>query len=221
MAFWVLKMADSANLTVATRSKVMENVPVNSGYICVKCIELENQLKEAVEELKSARLIIELLQQESVPKITSKQDIRRSNASHVATNQGTNTDWVEESSRCSGPINKDKGNFLKKISTRANMYLTVSNPFPVFGENEAEKGRAVHPAGTHNVVVNNRCDKIEIINRERLNEQKKVIKGIEQKPSAQLETRCVHEQSSVEPHRSQDTEGKMTRFHGVIEISST
>jgi hypothetical protein len=54
-------MADSASFTVATQSKIMENVPVNSAYICVKYIELENHLKETVEELKSTRLIIELI----------------------------------------------------------------------------------------------------------------------------------------------------------------
>jgi hypothetical protein len=113
---------------------------------------------------------------------------------------------VEVSSRCSGLINKDKGNFLKKI---ANVHLMVSNRFSVFGENETEEGHPFHPAGTHNVAVNNPCDENEIINRKKLNEEKKVIKGIERKPSAQQETRCVHEQSSFEPHRSQDTEGQM------------
>jgi hypothetical protein len=40
----------------------------------VQCIDLKNQLKETVEELKAAQLIIELLQQESFTKITSNQD---------------------------------------------------------------------------------------------------------------------------------------------------
>jgi hypothetical protein len=48
----------------------------------VQCIELEKQLKETVNELKSARLIIELLQRESSTKITSNQDyVNRSDVS--------------------------------------------------------------------------------------------------------------------------------------------
>jgi hypothetical protein len=66
-----------------------------------------------MEELKSDRLIVER-QQESVSKITSNQDINRSNISQVATNQIINAEWVEVSSRRCGTINKDKDKLLKR-----------------------------------------------------------------------------------------------------------
>jgi hypothetical protein len=77
----------------------------------VQCIELEKQLKEIVNELKSAQLIIELLQQESSVKITSNQDdVNRSDVSQIVINQGINTEWVEVSCRYSGVINRIKKN---------------------------------------------------------------------------------------------------------------
>jgi hypothetical protein len=67
-------MADDTTHAVAMESISRKNELTNSDYICVQCIELKNQLKETVEELKSARLIIELLQQESSTRISSNQD---------------------------------------------------------------------------------------------------------------------------------------------------
>jgi hypothetical protein len=62
-----------------------------------------------VNELKSARLILELLQQKLSSKISSNQDnVNRINVSHAVTNQGINTEWVEVFYRYSGVINKDK-----------------------------------------------------------------------------------------------------------------
>jgi hypothetical protein len=46
------------------------NELINSDHICLQCIELKNQLKQTMEELKSSRLIIELLQQDSSTKQT-------------------------------------------------------------------------------------------------------------------------------------------------------
>jgi hypothetical protein len=81
---------------VATPGIIRRNELTSSDYICVQCIELKNQLKETVDELKSARLITELLRQQSFTKITSNQgDINRSNISHLATNQVVNAEWVE------------------------------------------------------------------------------------------------------------------------------
>jgi hypothetical protein len=55
-------MADIRSHAVASYVITREIDLTNDDYICVQCIELKNQLKEIVEELKSARLIIELLQ---------------------------------------------------------------------------------------------------------------------------------------------------------------
>jgi hypothetical protein len=77
--------------------------------ICVQCIELKNQLKETMEELKSALLIIVLLQQESSTRITSNyDDINRNNLPHVGINQAINAEWAEVISRRCGATNKDK-----------------------------------------------------------------------------------------------------------------
>jgi hypothetical protein len=74
------KLADSTTHTVRTQSISRKNELTISDYICVQCIELKNQLKKSVEELKSARLIIDLLQQESSTRITSNHhDVNRNN----------------------------------------------------------------------------------------------------------------------------------------------
>jgi hypothetical protein len=64
----------------------------NSAYICVQCRELKNQLQETVEELKSARLIVELLQDSSTRITSNQDDVNRNNISHIATNQVINAD---------------------------------------------------------------------------------------------------------------------------------
>jgi hypothetical protein len=81
-------MADSIAQAKSTIDIIRKSEEINSDYNCLQCIELRNQLKEIVEELKSARLIIELLQQESSTEITSNQDdINRNNISRVTSNQ--------------------------------------------------------------------------------------------------------------------------------------
>jgi hypothetical protein len=94
-----------------------------------------------VEELKSARLIIELLQQESSTKITSNQDdINRNNISYVTSNQAINVDWVEVSSKCCGETNKDKDKpFLNKAPFMENVQLTLSNQYSIFKEDNIEE----------------------------------------------------------------------------------
>jgi hypothetical protein len=80
-----------------------------------------------VEELKSARLIIELLQQESATNITSNQDdTNRNNIYHETTNQVINAEWEEVNSKCCGATNKDKDRLLKRAGTRAIDPLSLS-----------------------------------------------------------------------------------------------
>jgi hypothetical protein len=46
-------MVDNTTHPVATQGVIIKNKElINSDYVCVQCIELENQLKETVEELK-------------------------------------------------------------------------------------------------------------------------------------------------------------------------
>jgi hypothetical protein len=54
-------MADFISDAVASHGISREHDVTNGDFICVQCIELKNKLKETVEELESARLIIELL----------------------------------------------------------------------------------------------------------------------------------------------------------------
>jgi hypothetical protein len=85
-------MTSQLTHTWATQGVLKINELINSGHICLQCIELKNQLKETVKELKSARLIIELLQQESSTKITSNHvNINRYNTSFLATNHVVNS----------------------------------------------------------------------------------------------------------------------------------
>jgi DNA-binding transcriptional regulator LsrR (DeoR family) len=61
-------MADNATHGVVTLGMTRGNIIISSEHTCVQCIELERQLKETVNELKSARLIID----DPNPAITSK-----------------------------------------------------------------------------------------------------------------------------------------------------
>jgi hypothetical protein len=74
-------MADNAVHAVPTLSTIAETVIINNHYICVQCTELKKKkLMETVEELKSTRLIIELLKQELSAKLTStKNDVVNNN----------------------------------------------------------------------------------------------------------------------------------------------
>ena len=178
-------MADGDTMPVPTQCKITGSVPLNSVHNCMNCIELTIQLKETEEELKSARLIIELLQRESVPRITSNQvDSRGSRASLATTNQDLNTEWREVSLRCKGSNNKDKCNCKKDISSNANMHLSVANRFSILEEVGTEEG-------DHGVLQESKCDQV---------------------------------QSSFEPHRAQDSEGKLfckipTIINGIVTMA--
>jgi predicted DsbA family dithiol-disulfide isomerase len=129
-------MAADIDHAEETIYRINKSELINSDYNCVQCIELKNQLKEIVEELKSARLIIELLQQKSSTIISSKQDdSNRNSISYGVSSQAINAEWVEVSSKCNGSINKDrqiiiitkKGADLGKYATY-NLKLIFSFP---------------------------------------------------------------------------------------------
>jgi hypothetical protein len=98
---------------------------------------------ETVEELKSTRLIIELLQQELSAKLTS-------NKNDVVTNKSINTKWVEVSSRHSGVICNNKDKLLQKVLTSQ---LIVANRYSVLKEIATEESHVNHTAVGHKVVV--------------------------------------------------------------------
>jgi uncharacterized protein (UPF0147 family) len=117
------------------------------------------------EELKSTRLIIELLQQELSAKLTS-------NNNDVVTNNSINTNWVEVSVRHSGVISKDKDKLLQKALSSQ---LIVANRYSVLDEIATEEGSAIHTATGYNVVLDTLHRKKMSINQEGPNEQNNVI----------------------------------------------
>jgi len=59
-----IKMADSV-VSIGVSSHILsKNNGKISEYVCNKCSVYETQLKEALEELESARMIIDILQKE-------------------------------------------------------------------------------------------------------------------------------------------------------------
>jgi hypothetical protein len=136
-----------------------------------------------VEELESARLIIELLRQASATNITSNQDdASRNNVSHVSTNQVRNAEWVEVNSKRCGATNKDKDKLLKRAPTRANAPITVLNRYSILEEDNTDEGCVSHFVADSNVVKNKPYNN----------------------PNDQLEAQCIQELSPV----SQDIDGK-------------
>jgi hypothetical protein len=56
-------LVDSRN---ATSRKLLDNTSNGEGYLCKNCLDCEVQLKEASDELSSAKVIISILQEELV-----------------------------------------------------------------------------------------------------------------------------------------------------------
>jgi hypothetical protein len=124
-------MADNINHVAAPHSFTRKSELTDSDYICVQCIELKNKLEETMEELKSARLIIDLIQQESAATVTSNQ-------------VEVSGEWMEVSPKHYVPTNKDNDKLLKRAPTKANVPLTVSNQYSIFEEDNTEEGRINH-----------------------------------------------------------------------------
>jgi hypothetical protein len=104
--------------------------------------------------------------------------------------------------------NKDDDALLKRAPTMENMQLTMSDRYSIFEEDNIEEGHVIHTAVDNNVIKNNLCDKNQFINREGLKEQNKVINKTVWNTNDQQEAQCIQKLSSVEPHRSQNTDGK-------------
>jgi hypothetical protein len=81
------EMADAKHHAANTEDTLLHK-DLTTDYTCKQRLELLDQLKDALRELNSAHLIIELLQQESATMITSKQhDINRNNISQEIADQ--------------------------------------------------------------------------------------------------------------------------------------
>jgi hypothetical protein len=137
---------------------------------------------ETVEELKSMRLIIELLQQELSAKLTS-------NKNDIVTDKSIHAKWVEVSSRHSGVISNDKDKLSQKVLTSQ---LIVANRYSVLEEIATEESRVIHTAVGHNVVVDTTGKNVSI-NQEGPNVQNIVIGKTAWNPSDQQETQSIHE----------------------------
>jgi hypothetical protein len=117
------------------------NVLINGNFNCVQCMDLMIQLKETMEELRSAQLITELLRQESATNITSIQDDKsqddtnQNKIPHASTKQVLNDKLIEVNSKhfgvnCNG---KDKLLF-NKSHTRTQVPFTTTNRYSIFQE---------------------------------------------------------------------------------------
>jgi hypothetical protein len=108
-------MADDTAHTLMSQDKTQIEELKCSDYICVQCIELENKLRNALDELKSARLIIELLQHESSSSLTSKLTITGgSDILHETSNHHTNNEWVKVNHKRQETFIKDNQQKRKK-----------------------------------------------------------------------------------------------------------
>ena len=74
--------------SVINRESIIKNVS------CAKCLELEHQLKEALQELGSAHLITELLKKENTVYMTLEHEATKPTySSHVSTEQEVHDKW--------------------------------------------------------------------------------------------------------------------------------
>jgi hypothetical protein len=113
-------MADGAGHSLKYHDITRKEELKCSEYTCAQCMELENKLKNALEELKSTRLIIELLQHE-LSSLTQKLTLTgSSNTPQETSNHHINNEWVKVNHRCHEPITKDNLQKNKNIASCAN-----------------------------------------------------------------------------------------------------
>jgi hypothetical protein len=110
MAEYVTTGASSPQVLPPTKVKISE-------YICKNCSAYESQLKEVLEELESARAIIDILQRE-VPTTTTTEN---------TCDEQTNTKgWTTVSSR-NNSIKPNKSSLCKPTIT--DQYIRTTNRF--------------------------------------------------------------------------------------------
>jgi len=80
--YWFDKMADIAVELNLSLSKISDNPGTNEIRNCVKCVKVEKQLQQLLEELSSAHLIIQILEKElrtadATPRSNQHEDCER------------------------------------------------------------------------------------------------------------------------------------------------
>ena len=92
-------MADSVVFSGVSSHVLSKNKGKISEYDCNKCSIYENQLKEALEELESARMIIDILQKELLTPSTKNACTNDSAAMQGFSEQVNTKDWTLVSSK--------------------------------------------------------------------------------------------------------------------------
>ena len=93
MADGVVSNGVSSHILPKNKGKISE-------YVCNKCSVYETQLKEALEELESARMIIDILQKELLTSMTTKNACGNNSVSMPGfSKQGNTKDWTLVSSK--------------------------------------------------------------------------------------------------------------------------
>jgi hypothetical protein len=190
---------------MAFRDSTSGNVLINGNFNCVQCMELMSQLKETMEKLKSAQLIIELLRQESATNITSIQDgtsqdhTNQNNISHVTTKQVINDKWIEVNSKHYGVTSNGKNKLLlNKSQIRAQVPFTTTNRYSILEEENTVQG-CINQVVDCNVVENKSNNKDSPKNREGRNEQSEISKV-----SHNLNDLLEVQRTQESPHVNQD-----------------
>jgi hypothetical protein len=133
-----------------------------SEATCGQCIELESRIKKVSEELKSTRLIIELLQQEITrlgADITSKGS---KDPQQEVNNYHVNTDWVKVNYKWQESASKDIELEKREAASTAGLRLTSPNQFEILvGINSDEECETSVTLNNNEVCSklggNNRC----------------------------------------------------------------
>ena len=87
-------MADDVGTTSVSLSLLSPIQDTVSEYNCVKCGAYESQLNQTLEELESARKIIDILQEELDTNVPSKSECESSCVSRQETlKQANSTEW--------------------------------------------------------------------------------------------------------------------------------
>ena len=123
MAEYVTMGDSSPQVLPLTKDKISE-------HICKNCSAYESQLKEVLEELESARAIIDILQRE-VPTTTT---------TGTTCDEQTNTKgWTTVSSR-NNSIKPNKGSLYKPTTT--DQYIMTTNRFTLLNNLQANNAES-------------------------------------------------------------------------------
>jgi hypothetical protein len=164
-------MADDTAHILTSQNKAREEELKCSEYICVQCIELENKLKNALEELKSTRLIIELLQHELSSSLTSKLTITGRCNIQETSNHNTNNEWLKVNHKRQEHFIKDNQK-KKEANSWADQHLLSSNLFEILDVVNSDKDYGTNATIYKEVADNNlrnhkHCADVDVLNEQK------------------------------------------------------